>query len=517
MQQDEGQSSSNNDDSTICIICDKIIQRNDSTHEVKLNGIPRFIKSSKARKDNKHKIMETLSSFVIHNTCYCVYNRENSIAAAIKRMSKNLSDTRKEYAKSRAFDFANTCFFCEKSVKVKSDLVRCITSMDTLTNIIETAEQKEHGKEKLKNLIYRLKQITDLEIEKPKYHSTCLTSFYYYQPFTSRGRPISEKMSEALTFVISHILNNEEVCQFSLKEILSEFKGNDVPQLKYLQKSLEDHFGDEIKIYSTKKDYFICFRDSKGRIIDDEWYSKRKANREEERLRIVQEAANIVLEDIRLQRHDLSKYDVPTSITSDIFSDLPLTLKEFVKIVVVTHKQSTKENGLQKWYNQAATIGHILMSAARPRAFVSKILLGLSVLIHRKFASKDLINLLSNIGLCENYKETVRFEASIMKDPQNFTINTNSFIQFIWDNADHNTRTIDGHGTFHTMGGILSVTPAKAVTTKQDLLRLPNIPKVTDTGDFGFLPLISSDKDGAKGLSKVIVKILPDLKKNRNC
>lgn len=364
--------------------------------------------------------------------------------------------------------------------------------METITNVINTAEEREDGKNKYKFLIHRLKQIENLETSNPKYHSNCLSKFYQYRPNTVKGRPISEEMSEALIFVINHIINNEEVCQFSLKEILSEYEGG-LPELRALKKSLENHFGDEIKMYSTRKDYFICFRDSKGQIIDDDWYKNRSSNLEEERLRIVKEAAHIILQDIRLQRFDLTNYVVPTAVTEDIISDLPATLKEFVEIVVVTHKSSNKENGLQKWYNRAATIGHILMSAARPRAFISKILLGLSVLIHRKFASKELVNCLANIGLCENYNETMRFESSIMKDPQNFAINIDSFIQFIWDNADHNTKTIDGTGTFHIMGGIISVTPSSAVTTNY------------------FLPLIPYEKNDKKGLKKVCVEKLPDL------
>lgn len=77
-----------------------------------------------------------------------------------------------------------------------------------------------------------------------------------------------------------------------------------------------------------------------------------------------------------------------------------------------------------------------------------------------------------------------------MKDPENFSINTDSFVQFIWDNADHNTRTIDGFGTFHTMGGIISVTPFSAVSTKERLHRLSKILSAIDTGEYGFFPII---------------------------
>jgi len=89
-------------------------------------------------------------------------------------------------------------------------------------------------------------------------------------------------------------------------------------------------------------------------------------------------------------------------------------------------------------------LAHILINSVRPRSFVSHILLGLSSLIHRKYASKKLIDCLANLGLCGSYSETILFESSIVKDPENFKIADDSFIQCIYDNADHNTKTIDG-------------------------------------------------------------------------
>lgn len=48
----------------------------------------------------------------------------------------------------------------------------------------------------------------------------------------------------------------------------------------------------------------------------------------------------------------------------------------------------------------------------------------------------------------------------------------NPFSQFIFDNADFNVNTLDGHSTFHAMGGIMAVTPRNAVISEQDVLRM---------------------------------------------
>ena len=73
-------------------------------------------------------------------------------------------------------------------------------------------------------------------------------------------------------------------------------------------------------------------------------------------------------------------------------------------------------------------------------------------MMHKKHASKNLIDSLSYLGLCSPYHETMLFEASVVNDPENHKLSNDAYVQFIFDNADHNTNTIDGLNTFHAMG-----------------------------------------------------------------
>ena len=79
--------------------------------------------------------------------------------------------------------------------------------------------------------------------------------------------------------------------------------------------------------------------------------------------------------------------------------------------------------------------------------------------MHRKYGSKELIDLLSSLGFSETYKEVQRYEYSITKHSSP-DLDDNKFAQFIFDNADFNVHTLDGHNTFHSMGGIKCITPA---------------------------------------------------------
>lgn len=46
-----------------------------------------------------------------------------------------------------------------------------------------------------------------------------------------------------------------------------------------------------------------------------------------------------------------------------------------------------------------------------------------------------------------------------------------AFQQFVFDNADHNVRTVDEFGTFHAMGGIMCVTPKESIQACEPISR----------------------------------------------
>lgn len=127
------------------------------------------------------------------------------------------------------------------------------------------------------------------------------------------------------------------------------------------------------------------------------------------------------------------------------------------------------------WKKKVAASAHNIMSLTRPKSFPSPILLGLSEMLHKKYASRELIDALSFLGFCSSYEETLKFEASIMNDPENHTCSENAFVQYSFDNTYHKTCTIDGKNTFHAMGGIKIVTPASYVTSKNVISRLKKI------------------------------------------
>lgn len=81
----------------------------------------------------------------------------------------------------------------------------------------------------------------------------------------------------------------------------------------------------------------------------------------------------------------------------------------------------------------------------------------------------------------------------------------NAFCQFSFDNADHNTCTIDGRNTFHAMGGIECVTPGSAVLSAGRIPKLATIPSASSMSIDIALPLLTFDREAESGLKNIIV------------
>ncbi len=124
---------------------------------------------------------------------------------------------------------------------------------------------------------------------------------------------------------------------------------------------------------------------------------------------MVKTAAAIIREDICLKAFDTTVY--PTSETAlDDMSIVPETLRTFTHAVINKAKKGNEAGKTRR----CTVINHAIISATRPRSFLSMTQVGLSVYIHRHLASRHLIDILSSIGVCASYSEARQYEASAM-------------------------------------------------------------------------------------------------------
>ena len=115
---------------------------------------------------------------------------------------------------------------------------------------------------------------------------------------------------------------------------------------------------------------------------------------------------------------------------------------------------------------KVASIAQAIIQATRPRSLLAPLQLGLGVQMHHHFSSRFLIDTLHSMGFCSSYSAIQNFErsAAVTQGVDIPEYKEDCFIQYIADNVDHNTRTLDGHGTFHGMGMVVTITPNTKVS-----------------------------------------------------
>ena len=191
-------------------------------------------------------------------------------------------------------------------------------------------------------------------------------------------------------------------------------------------------------------------------IINEKWYSEKKANIEDEAERIVITAAKIIRAEIRDKKYNSDSYPTNEDISNIEKSRewIPHHLQPLIKTIV---SSELKQN----------SIGQCIVQAARTRSVITSTLFGLGTEVDHVFGSKWLINELSQLGFSISYDEVNRYKQSVIQSENLENLLTeypqSTFTQWVADNIDHNVATLTGEGTFHGMR-IIAVSTSKDKT-----------------------------------------------------
>lgn len=157
------------------------------------------------------------------------------------------------------------------------------------------------------------------------------------------------------------------------------------------------------------------------------------------------------------------------------------------------------------------SIGQALVSATRPRSSVPPILFGLGVDVDHVFGSRWLIDQLNKLRFCVSVDEVTRYKQFAMENDsydKEVSKLAESFTQWSADNVDHNVRTLDGKGSLHGMGIILSTTSnlGSSYPTSHSPIKRNKLKKVEDVIKHKGIPIINYSSLSTTGLSKMIFK-----------
>ena len=293
---------------------------------------------------------------------------------------------------------------------------------------------------------------------------------------------------------------------YSLLELHDKMKelanSDEVYTRKWLKTKLKNKYGEEIFFAELQgKTDVVCFRDSAEFIINDKWYENKKENITEEAERIVKQAAKIILGQIRSTKFNTDTYPLHGEISNIEIG------KEWIPSYIRLFMESMMKKELKQ-----VIIGQAIVNAVKSRSCIAPLLFGLEIKIDKVFGSKWLLTELNRLGFSIRHDETTRYKQSVVcnEDVSDF-IKANLSGQWSADNVDHNVCTIDGKGTLHGMGLIVSTTPGSS------LLNLTPIPrqKMKHAGEVNVgkgIPVLYYDPPDESGLSSVILKPLNELK-----
>ena len=141
--------------------------------------------------------------------------------------------------------------------------------------------------------------------------------------------------------------NFEKLCKlldgqtelFTLSELhakIYSFKEKDllVCSLKWMKKQLEQHYQNSIFFTDeSHRSNVVCFTDMASAILSEQCYKNRKENFNDEKVRIITAAANLIKNEIKCIRYETNVY--PSKADIELGSKfLPSTLKLLMKDLV---------------------------------------------------------------------------------------------------------------------------------------------------------------------------------------
>ena len=493
----------------VCQLCSLSLQEGD-TKCLTDKGKASLQAASLERGDGKHETMLTIPPAKVHITCYKDYTRKTSISSFKRKVPSDKSeigDTARLRSMSQEFDIKTHCLYCAKiidtstrSPKIRRREYSCVETIEYVKSLITRA--KERNDEWGTDVLVRVEAVNDLIAEEAKYHHDCALEFRRCIVGKVNEVPGKSHKEQAFDKLIEYLEQNDE-CQYTLNEITelmdSYLDGEDGYSVKNLKWKLEKYFGSDIvvtKFIGTRN--VITFRDKNHRILKDNWEREAKANVTSEKDRIIDMAASIIRDDIRTATYDTEVYPMMDSC-QDWHSDIPGSLNRLMHGII---KSKSKVKSNEK---RCTSIAHAIISACRPRSFVSPILLSTAIYIHRRYASRELIDILNALGFSDDYREVRRFNSTFIENEPSY--NLTGFTQMVFDNADHNIATLTGHDTFHSMGGIACVTPPGE--HQQNVIRRPiTVPSASVIGSYGKVPIHTYRKPFVPGLKSINITAL---------
>lgn len=529
MEQASASSSTNELDGEMCDICTS--RTVEKLVNVSVKGKKKLKDVWIERGDHKFAKLDFSKPVFVHNSCRSRYThpinieavkrkkevQQNVFASPPKRKLRRStsSDGAEVLNVSGTFDWEENCCICgeetniEKEKKKRQELRKKICFVESSDFATNTLKKLSFLQDDFHREIYkRLCDARDLVSLRAKYHYDCLMKLInqYTEVIQIPQNTYSSKIDQAMEEIFEFMLSSEEY-QFTLTQLKEAVKFSDVmPTDNTIKQRLKNRFSDQIVISSRMGGMtYICFANNLYDILTDVWYNNRKQKIEEEEDRLIDSASELVRRKIRSTICRMDEYPASDKVFDNIDENIPPCLLRFLHNVIYKDKKQNDSNNI--WYSRKiVSIAHAIMSAARPKRFVSPLQLAVGSTFYRKFGSKKIIEICYQLGFSCSYSEVKLYEMCASNQMERQLINP--FIQIVSDNSDFNVCTLDGKGTFHNLGTIEIITPAASLQERNPIVRLSRSknPKESELVEKNKIDLLLYNKKAGSGLSLIKVE-----------
>ncbi|CAH1985369.1 unnamed protein product [Acanthoscelides obtectus] len=435
-----------------CAICSYPLARG-NCRIVGKRGISTLITQSKRVEDKKWLDWEKKEKLDCHEKCRLSYSVSGTYTQhfALNAPNNNVVAARDEVPD---FHYADNCFICGLSIIKDAKTKICTdTQKETRDNLI--AMGKERNDSLGISVVERLENISCLIRVQGRYHRTCMSHFNAYGLKTNIDDLNWSRIDSLLEPVWQVLEEDKNVIHYLSK--LVELVDDDSIDRRTLAGHIKKRYGEEV------------------------------------------ECSIMGGKDIR--------YEPSNQFVSHLSSDYPPHFSFFIEhfLLIADEEEDKKAKSVKR-----DMISQCILSFIQPRTFLSTLHLSIGTLILRKTGSKYIINLLHALGVCTSYYNIELYEASTIVNPPRFIIEK-PFVQFVFDNTDHNVRTLDGRETFHCLGGIQVYTPEHEITqcgSVEKLTEMPSANILAKQEQIPIFPYVEPPKEGLKLIEFIDTNLL---------
>ena len=266
----------------------------------------------------------------------------------------------------------------------------------------------------------RLEFAQDLHAADAVYHQACSVNFRTGKQIPkkhgndtdskrAKGRPMDTVKSKAFLKVTEFLVENDEE-QITIPDLVGKMQeyleGTGEPPYSsvYMKEKLQEHFGEKIAMITVNNQNVVTFHSTAESIISEFYKQPKVDDFEVEKARIVKTAVKLITSDIKNLNASNTTYPCSGEMSSvdQALEFIPKLLQIFLENIFVGKDTSLK----------LASIGQAIIEAARPKAVIAPLQLGLGIQMHHHFASKFLIDSLSSHGFCSPYTVVQKYERS---------------------------------------------------------------------------------------------------------